>query len=128
MAETPEHDHDGNVAAFGLCPVCDTLLGVPSSPGAGEQAADEAIARAGAAAPGDWTAAARATLRALAASGAEFTTDDLWAQLPSPPEPRAMGAVIRWGALQGLIVDTGRSRKSNRPECHARPVSIWQGV
>lgn len=123
-----EHDHDGNVAAFGLCPVCVTLLGVPTTPAAGEAAAAAAVARAAAAAPDAWTQDARGALRLIAATGIEFTTDDLWARLPAPPEPRAMGAIIRWGAEQGVIVDTGRARKSTRPECHARPVTIWRGV
>lgn len=125
---TADHDHDGNVEAFGLCPVCDTLLGVPTTPSAGEAAAAEAVARAVAAAPDGWTQDARMLLRMIAATDAEFTTDDLWARLTAPPEPRAMGGIIRWGAEQGLIVDTGRSRKSTRTECHARPVTIWAGV
>lgn len=123
----PHAGHDANVEAFGVCPRCDTLLGIPSSAALGEAAADEAIGRAGAAAPPDWTATARATLREVAAGGGEFTTDELWERLPAPPEPRAMGAVIRWGQQQGLISDTGRSRPSVRTECHGRPVSIWVG-
>lgn len=122
-----DHDHDAAVAAFGLCPRCDTLLGVPSSPALGQAAADEAIDRVGAAAPEDWTAHARSVLRELARAGGEITTDELWARLPSPPEPRAMGAVIRWGQQQGLISDSGRSRPSRRSECHGRPVAIWVG-
>lgn len=119
------HDHDGLVASFGVCPKCETLTGVPSTPAQGQALADESITRAGAAAPDDWIIDARRILRAIAATGREFTTDDLWERTASPPEPRAMGAVIRWGVDQGLIRDTGRSRKSRRPECHARPVTIW---
>lgn len=124
---TDDHDHAANVAAFGVCPRCETLLGVPTTPAQGEALADEAVTRAGAAAPDDWTLHARQILRALAQNEAEFTTDELWEALgePAPPEPRAMGAVIRWGVQHRYIADSGRARKSRRPECHARPVTIW---
>ena len=122
---TDDHDHATNVEVFGTCPVCDTRAVLPPTPAQGEALADEAVTRAGAGAPTEWTLAARDALRGLAAGGEEFTTDELWSLVEHPPEPRAVGAVIRWGVMQGLIIDTGRARKSRRPECHARPVTIW---
>lgn len=77
-------------------------------------------------APADWKNAATAVLARLAATGEPFTTDDVWAALPRPPEPRALGALIRSAAIAGKIRRVGW-RISERPECHRRPVAMWTG-
>ena len=118
------HDHEAKVAAFGVCPTCETLLGVPSAP-SGDELAAEGIARAEAAASDEWIEQARAVVADLAHTGEPFTSDDIWARLPSPPEPRALGAVMRWATQFGFVVDSGRSRQSTRPENHSRQVTIW---
>lgn len=94
---------------------------------------DVAIARVAAAAPGDWMEAAREVVDRLASTGRQFTTDDVWLHLGTmdvdvPDEPRAMGAVIRDAAKAGEIVPTHRYVRSTRPECHCRPVMVWQGA
>jgi len=58
-------------------------------------------------------------------NGKKFTTDDLWAKLPTPKEPRAMGGAIMQAKKQGLIRKTSGYRKSTRPQCHSRPIQIW---
>lgn len=129
MSDTVEdHDHDLNCEVFGDCPVCDSRAVLPPTPAAGQALADEAIDRAAAAAPSDWVGLARLVIRGLAATGDDFTTDELWARLPSPPEPRAMGGIVRWAVNAGLIEATGRARPSVRPECHGRPVTIWKST
>lgn len=92
---------------------------------AAEAARDEAIRNVERGAPAAWLAAASALIKAFPA-GTHFTTDDLWAKLTSPPEPRAMGAVVKHASMTGLITSTGRYLKSARAECHARPVAVWE--
>lgn len=91
-----------------------------------DQALQAALTRVEAHAPADWKNAASAVLARLAATGEPFTTDDVWAQVPQPPEPRALGALIRAAAQAGKIRRVGW-RESSRPECHCRPVAMWTG-
>lgn len=93
---------------------------------AAEHALQAALTRVEAHAPADWKNAAEAVLARLAASGEPFTTDDVWAALDQPPEPRALGALIRAAAHAGRIRRVGW-RASSRPECHCRPVAMWTG-
>lgn len=91
-----------------------------------EHELEAALAQVEAHAPADWKNAASAVLARLAASREPFTTDDVWAALPQPPEPRAIGALIRSAAMAGKIRRVGW-RASSRPECHSRPVAMWSG-
>lgn len=92
-------------------------------------ARDEAIDRVEANAHDLWLAAAREALDELCATRESFTSDDLWAALDgrdvSTHEPRAMGAVLRQAARDGLVAGTRQYRPSVRPACHARPVRVW---
>lgn len=85
----------------------------------------------------DWLASAGKAIAQLAlhpsGSWNEFNTDDVWELLdswgvPSPHEPRAMGAAITIAAKAGVIAPTGVYRKSRRKECHAGPKMIWRGT
>lgn len=89
-------------------------------------ALEAALAQVEASAPEDWKNAATAVLARLAATGRPFTTDDVWAALPQPPEPRALGALMRHASRAGKIRRVGW-RESVRPECHQRPVAMWTG-
>ena len=93
-----------------------------------EEARDEAVRRVERAAPEAWMQAARDATVQVALSRFDFTTDDVWAALgdETPPEPRAMGAVMKALAGEGRIRATGEYRKSVRVECHARPVAVWR--
>lgn len=109
------HDHDASVAMYGECPTCAL------------DARDHAIAQAEHAAPISWLRQAHQVVAELAATGEPFTTDDVWARLPQPPEPRALGAVMQAAADRGAIAPTGRTVRSRRTACHARPLCEWAG-
>lgn len=96
--------------------------------GAAEQARDEGIYQAMLGAPELWLIEARRVVREVAASMPTWTADDIWARIAQPPEPRALGAVLRDLAEQGEIVKTGQYRNSTRPEAHARPLACWRAT
>ncbi len=87
---------------------------------------DLALDAVDAAAPEIWKIAAKRVLCGLVASKQAFSTDDVWAALPQPPEPRAIGALIMAAAKSGQIRRVGW-KPSERRACHARPVAIWTG-
>ena len=117
-----DHDHEGQLARLGECITCVTGNGVG---GDGRVAAEEALVAVYHGADADWLRKAQAVVRDLAAAGHPFTTDDVWKRVASPPEPRAIGAVVRWAVQAGLIVNTHTTRTSHRAECHGRPVTVW---
>jgi hypothetical protein len=89
---------------------------------------DAAISRVRGATPSDWRNLAMQAVKRLAEVGEPFTTDEVWHLLPfAPPEPRALGAVMKDCAARNLIHVTGHWRPSRRPEAHARPVAEWIG-
>lgn len=118
-----DHRHDDQVAAFGECIDCATR-----SMGPGRRARDAAMAQVDAAADADWAAEARIVVAALARKLGEFTTDDVWARLPTTRERRALGPVMAWAADAGLIVRTDRTVPSSRPEAHAGPKRVWRST
>jgi len=95
----------------------------------GERLRDEAIDRVEQHAPPDWADEALNVVIGLAREeGREFTTDAVWAGLngAQPPEPRAMGAVMRKAVMLGWIEKTDRMEMSKRPRCHRRPLTVWR--
>ena len=94
----------------------------------GEELRDRALARVRDAAPPEWVASAQEAIRRIVQYGpCQFTTDEVWLLCASkPPEPRALGAVMRDAAKAGLIRKTDRVQPSVRPECHRRPVAVWE--
>ena len=95
-----------------------------------EQARDEAIRLVAEGSPAGWLDRARAKVLDVAGARFDFTTDDVWVALgeDKPPEPRALGAVMKALAHEGAIRATGEYRKSVRVGCHARPVAVWRVV
>lgn len=97
------------------------------------ESTEEAIARADTAAPDAWKAAADRVIAALAASRKTFTADEVWRGLAQaghaqPPEPRALGGRLQ-AAARGrdpIIVSTGMTTKSTRPEAHGSFVTVWR--
>jgi hypothetical protein len=98
---------------------------------------NEAIAQAEEGAPNEWLNHATSAVFYICATrgrGKEFTTDAVWARLKQtlgedlaePPEPRAMGAVIRKARAKGWCRATDRMVKSTRPECHGRRIQVWE--
>ncbi len=78
-----------------------------------------------------WLAAARLAAREVARTRPEFTTDDIWKQIPDgivTHELRAMGAVTKWMRKQGFAEPTAAYCPTVRPEAHARPVRIWRSL
>lgn len=94
----------------------------------GERRRDVALAQVELNADDRWMEAAEAAVRFCARTMDDFTSDDVWARLsgvPAPHEPRAMGAVMRRLAKDGVVVRTDRTRDSERPEAHRGPKRVW---
>ena len=94
---------------------------------------DKAIAQVATNTDPAWWNKAIETVIAVARTSFDFTTDDIWQQLataplPTPHEPRALGALMIAAHRAGLIAPTDRYRQSKRPECHARPIRVWQAT
>lgn len=93
---------------------------------AGQQAAADA-------APDDWRDAFRAAVKALAASGRPFTSEDVTdrAGLPSGDvatnRNNAVGALMTASARAGVIVKTGRRVPSARATSHGAELTEWKG-
>lgn len=96
--------------------------------GAARAAANRAIQQVEAHAPPDWMERAFQAAKHVATIRDEFTTDAIWYLVGAPPEPRAMGAVMRRIQVAGLARPTDRTVESKREECHARPVRVWQSL
>ena len=97
------------------------------------QLRDEAINRVDEAANPVWKDAALNAVTHVARLRSHLTTDDVWQtmqdmQIPMPPEPRALGAIMQKAARLGLVTATDRIMQSARPECHARPVRVWTSL
>ncbi len=96
--------------------------------------AEEAIKRVGLNANQLWALQALQVVEMLSLTRSDFTTDDVWEWMNqlhptmTTHEPRAMGAVMRKASAKRLCVPTERYVKSLRPECHRRPVPIWQSL
>lgn len=106
---------------------------IPPTPAAARDAAIDRVERG---ADDAWMAEAAEAIEGVVDTdrvvGRGFTTDDVWAYLdlwrvPSPREPRAMGAAMRLAERAGIIQPTGEYRTSRRAECHCRPVRVWRG-
>lgn len=96
----------------------------------GQMRLDEALERVERGADTAWLEQARLAVMSVANDYHEFTTDDVWDrliawQVPLRNDGRALGAVMRWAAKQGICSSTDTYRKSRRPECHLRPVMVW---
>ena len=95
---------------------------------------EDAIERVGLNADQLWALEAFKIVEMLSIQRHDFTTDDVWEWMNqmhptlTTHEPRAMGAVMRRASQMGLCVPTERYSKSLRPECHRRPIRVWQGI
>lgn len=94
------------------------------------RARDRAVAAVGDHANDAWMAAARQAALDLAATGSEFTTDDIAQRMPgdvTTHEPRALGAVMQRLSREGAIVPVGW-RGSSSTVCHGRIKRLWRGA
>ena len=97
---------------------------------AATEAKEQAIAQVATSTDPKWFAECYRIVVATATNTNDFTTDDIWqaladAQLPTPHEPRAIGAVLRHAAANNVIRPTNQYRPSQRVACHARPIRVW---
>jgi len=93
---------------------------------------DKALERVERNAEEAWKESAREAVERLAAIRDEFTTDAVWTMVDrmglKTHEPRAMGAIMRRAASEGICEATDRTRRSVRPECHCRPIRVWRSL
>lgn len=93
----------------------------------GRKFREAAMERVAKGTPPEWLAAMASAVMAVAREMSEFTTDEVWKKLGSQPrEPRALGAVIMSLSRGGSIRRTGKFKQSKRPECHCRPLAVWE--
>lgn len=111
-------------------------LDAPSGPAGlaeGLRKADEAIAIVDAHTQPEWKKAALDAVETLAHQMSDLTTDDVWHYLnlhdiAEVREPRALGVVMRQAQRLGMIEATDRTRRSDRPVCHANPKRVWRSL
>lgn len=94
----------------------------------GNKARDEAIKRVAKNADKAWMLRCEAVLQEICLTTPEFTTDRIWWKMGDdrPHEPRALGAVTRRAAKNGIMHPKDCSpHKSIRKRCHRRPLTVW---
>lgn len=92
-----------------------------------QAAADNAIAQADTNTDPGWADRAYAAVEHCARLYPTFIVDAIWATgLPEPHEARAIGAVMRRAARDGVIESTDRVIPSTRAGCHANPRRVWR--
>ena len=117
------HDDEFTSLLTGLKPASSVALSATES----AAARDEALVRVEAGAPLVWFARACVIVRQVMAQKSEFTSDDLWAAgLDKPPEPRALGPVLRQFISAGLIRPTGRFIKTAQVLRHRAPIAVLE--
>jgi hypothetical protein len=91
-------------------------------------ARDAAVTAVDAHAEPEWKELALEAVRRTCEALPEFICDDIWevGQLPSAREDRALGAVMRRAAREGLCVRTDRTRPSVRS--HLSPKPVWRSL
>lgn len=92
----------------------------------GAQLRDEAMAIVAEHADPEWMARAAACIGELAATGEEFTSEDVLDRVGSTREPRALGPLFMAALRSGAIVKT-RFALARRPSRHRAPVQVWRG-
>lgn len=76
---------------------------------------------------GPWVEQFDAELSRRAASGEEFSAEDITAVVGRPSHPNAVGARINAAARKGLIEKVGVVKASRR-ERHANEMRLWRGT
>ncbi len=93
----------------------------------GQELRDNGIALVDGAEPLAWKAKADAAIATLAASGLEFTAEDVRAIAGDPSRPNAMGAAFNRAAKTGTITYV-RHAPSSRPTLHRCAIRVWIGT
>ncbi len=93
------------------------------------EAIDQVIEAGHAHANSEWRRVALESVRLLSNTREFFTTDEVWELLEptgfTTSDPRALGGVMRAARAAGYIKPTLDMKKSQRPGCHYRPITIW---
>lgn len=97
----------------------------------GELFKADGMRRAEVNAPVSWRGSAELAVRYVAERRERFTTDAVWSVLEHwgvamPPEPRALGPLMKAACTWGWIEPTGVFHKSVRPDCHRRPLAVYR--
>lgn len=96
----------------------------------GEVKKREALKRVASHADIAWKAKAQECILNLARDVERFTTDEVWFALEKSGlkthERRAIGALMIAAAKDGTLMATNEYLPSDRPECHRRPVRVWE--
>lgn len=96
---------------------------------AARAARDEALARVEENADARWLEAARRAVERICRERATWIVDDVWATgLARPREARALGAVVRQAARDGLCEPTDEYRPSAAPRSHCNPRVVWRSL
>lgn len=74
-------------------------------------------------------ATVEAAILTLAAHGAPFTADDVWAVCPNVLVSKGLSSMLNTCARRGLIHNTGELRVSHRggEHDHAQRLTVWKG-
>jgi hypothetical protein len=99
---------------------------LPVNGDAAKAVRDVAIEQVAEGADVEWMKLAIRAVRDVAHAHEYFTTDALWARIPHPREPRALGAVMQEARRNGIAEPTNMTQCSTRTMCHARPLRIWR--
>lgn len=93
------------------------------------EARDDGMKRVEEHAPENWKTLAWDRLTEYLRSHEEFFAPDFWnvAQLPKPPEARALGALVMRAARERMIVKAGY-KQSTDPASHLCPRAVWRSL
>ena len=101
----------------------------PSARESGIAVRDEAIAQVAAGADVRFMALALDAVKRCAESTPEFTTDAcVLLCAMTAKEPRAWGAVMTRAQRDGIVERTDRTRESDNPTNHRRPMRVWRSL
>lgn len=97
----------------------------------GELFKADGMRRAEVGTPKSWRGYAELAVEYVALHRERFTTDPVWKvleswQVPVPPEPRALGPLMKAACGWGWCEPTYETRLSVRPECHRRPIMVYR--
>lgn len=93
----------------------------------GGAARDEGIARAHKHSPEDWKARAHVAVREVCLKMEQFTSDNIWAVLDRPREPRALAGILR--SHNGKSCEpTSVFIPTKQVSRHRAPVRVWRSL
>jgi len=101
-------------------------------PPIGEALRDDALDKIESKVSEEWKEKVGKIIRGLALTRQPFTSDEVWAGIHSEGltvhDNRALGPMMMKASRSGIVVKTGRTRTSKRPETHASPKAEWVGI